>query len=426
VATGWREKIALPGELMPLLVSKPFRFAILHRKSEWGIALSPILSAQSCAPDAETAATEFYQAVQQPDLSLVVFFCSADYDLDRLAQTLNRLFAGVPIIGCTTAGGCYGPSGYSAHSLSGASFARSACLATTASFELTPTFDAPAAEQQVRYMREDLQAQAAWAQSINMFALQLIDGLSGEEEVVSRTLQNALGAINLFGGSAGDGMQFKKTFVFCDGVFHSGRAVLALIATSLPFYLFMTQHYIPLDERMVVTRADATQRIVYSINGLPAASEYARCVGIDEDQLTPELFSRVPIVVKFGGKPYVRSIQQLLPDGALKFFCAIEEGVVLRLGRGGDFTDDLQSLLNRIEDEVSGPPQLVISCDCILRRLEIDRQQLSPEVDRMFAPCHTIGFSTYGEQFRGAHINQTLSGVAIGYAQGAGDDDAAT
>ena len=37
-------------------------------------------------------------------MSLVVFFCSAEYDLDIMALAMQRLFADVHVIGCTTAG----------------------------------------------------------------------------------------------------------------------------------------------------------------------------------------------------------------------------------------------------------------------------------------------------------------------------------
>ena len=34
---------------------------------------------------------------------------------------------------------------------------------------------------------------------------------------------------------------------------------------------------------------------------------------------------------------------------------------------------------------------------------------------------NTIGFSSYGEQFRGVHVNQTLTGCAIGAAPESAD-----
>ena len=42
-------------------------------------------------------------------------------------------------------------------------------------------------------------------------------------------------------------------------------------------------------------------------------------------------FADSPFVVKIDGANYVRSIQKVNPDGSLTFFCAIEEGLVLRV-----------------------------------------------------------------------------------------------
>ena len=51
------------------------------------------------------------------------------------------------------------------------------------------------------------------------------------------------------------------------------------------------------------------------------------------DELTPMSFAAHPLVVKIGGEYFCRSIRRLNEDGSLSFFCAIDEGVVLTLGR---------------------------------------------------------------------------------------------
>jgi hypothetical protein len=98
----------------------------------------------------------------------------------------------------------------------------------------------------------------------------------------------------------------------------------------------------------------------------------------------------------------------------MTFFCAIEEGVVLRLARGVDIVKDLEGGESTIRAAV-GPPQLILCCDCILRRLEIFQNGLVDRVGEIFQRNNAIGFSTYGEQFHGVHVNQTLTGIAIGY-----------
>jgi len=76
---------------------------------------------QSCATDARDAAREFHAAVAQPEMALVVFFCSGQYDPGVLALELDRVFRGVQVVGCTTADE-FGPAGCRDWSISGASF----------------------------------------------------------------------------------------------------------------------------------------------------------------------------------------------------------------------------------------------------------------------------------------------------------------
>jgi len=58
-----------------------------------------ILTAHSCAPDARQAVREFHAAVVQPEMALVLFFCSSAYDREALAEEMTRLFTGVQVMG---------------------------------------------------------------------------------------------------------------------------------------------------------------------------------------------------------------------------------------------------------------------------------------------------------------------------------------
>ncbi|MBI3430951.1 MAG: FIST C-terminal domain-containing protein [Hydrogenophilales bacterium] len=369
---------------------------------------------QSCAADARQAVREFHAAVAQPNLELVVFFCSGGYDLDAVAEEMSRLFAGTQVVGCTTAGEI-GPDAYRQHSLTGASFAAGSCIAVAGRLAHLRRFDIVGGHAFAQNLLQQLESRAPEAGPDNSFAFLLIDGLSVREELVAHTLQYALGEIPLFGGSAGDDLKFAKTYVYSEGTFHSDCAVLILISTSLPFRMFKTQHFISTSERLVVTQSDPARRIVNEINGLPAAQEYARLVGIDVRDLNPMRFAAGPVVVTIGGTDYVRSIQKVNANGSLTFFCAIEEGLVLRVAHGVDLVENLEQTFEKIRAEI-GPPQIVFGCDCILRNLEISQAGTKERVETIFRRNNTIGFNSYGEQFHGVHVNQTFTGIAIGTA----------
>jgi len=372
----------------------------------------PIKRAQSCAIDPPRAVQELHAALTQPDPSLVVFFCSSDYDLDALALEMDRAFAGVPVVGCTTAGEI-GPAGYCEHSLAGASFPNETCIAVTGLLDHLQEFTLARGQTFVQGLLERLRSQSAKADAHNSFAFLLIDGMSRREEQVTRGIQHALGKLQMFGGSAGDGLNFSATHVYHEDRFHDDSAVLILVTTSLPFRIFKTQHFVSGDERLVVTAADTMRRIVHEINGLPAAEEYARLIGADIRNLDPMHFAASPVVVVIDGTDYVRSIQKANPDGSLTFYCAIEEGLVLRVAHGTDLIGNLERAMEGLRAEI-GPPQVIFGCDCILRNLEITQKGLKNRVQQIFRDNNTLGFSTYGEQINGVHVNQTLTGIAIG------------
>jgi hypothetical protein len=346
-------------------------------------------------------------------MELVIFFCSSEYDLDAVADEMNRLFAGVQVVGCTTAGEI-GPNACQ-HSLTGASFAADSCTAVSARLDNLSQFDIARGKAFAQDLLQQFESKAPEASPDNSFAFLLIDGLSVREEPVAHALQYALDRIPLFGGSAGDDLKFSRTHVFSDGRFHSDCAVLILVSTPLPFRMFKTQHFVSTDEQLVVTASDPDRRIVYEINGLPAAAEYARLIGVDVRDLNPMRFAAAPVVVVISGTDYVRSIQKVNADGSLTFYCAIEEGLVLRAAHGVNLVENLEQTFEKIQAEI-GPPQIVFGCDCILRNLEISQTGLKERVDTIFRHNNMIGFNSYGEQFNGVHVNQTLTGIAIGAA----------
>jgi hypothetical protein len=375
-----------------------------------------IRTAQSCCADARLAVQELHAALAQPQMALVIFFCSTEYDLDALAAEMSRLFAGIQVVGCTTAGE-FGPAGYRAHSLSGASFAACSCVAVSGHLSNLIQFDIRSGNSFGQDLLQQLESKAPQANATNSFAMLLIDGLSVREELVTHALQHALGDLSLFGGSAGDDLKLSKTSVYVDGGFHSDSAVLVLIHTTLPFKIFKTQHFVATEKRLVVTEADPVQRIVKEINGLPAAEEYARLLGVELAELNPMQFASSPVVVMIDGTDYVRAIQKANSDGSLTFFCAIEEGLVLRVAHGIDIVKNLQQTFDKLHEEI-GSPQFVLGCDCILRNLEMTQSGQKEVVGEIFNRNNAIGFSSYGEQYHGVHVNQTLTGIAIGADMG--------
>lgn len=373
----------------------------------------PIRQFQSTHPDARTAVRAFADGVRQDDMAFVLFFCSMSYDLDDIAEEMRAQFPGVAVFGCTTAGEI-GPAGYRDGSLSGASFSRQSFAAAGCLVDDLQHFAFASARARVQALVAGLDDEIGPDKRLdNRFALSLIDGLSTREELLSRAFQGALGDTVLVGGSAGDGLDFGGTHVYAEGGFHRDAAVVLLVATSRPLRPLKIQNFVPLDERLVVTEADPERRLVREINGLPATEEYARVIDADPARLGPADFAASPIVILLEGTNYVRSVRSANPDGSLTFYCAIDEGMVLRVAAMTDLLANLRASLMDIGGSI-GRPALTLGFDCILRKLNISSKNLTTEIEGLFRAYNAIGFASYGEQYNGIHVNHTLTGIAIG------------
>ncbi|HEV2677440.1 MAG TPA: nitric oxide-sensing protein NosP [Aliidongia sp.] len=368
----------------------------------------------SDAAEPWSAVGELHRQIGGPDLAFALVFCSPQYDLSEVAAAIRHHFGDTRVFGCTTAGEIT-PFGYISGGLSGIGFPASDFAVAPTLFQDLKDFKIATTIEQTRLA---MAARAESAESGSLgpsdgFALLLVDGMSVREEQLVSAIGNTLNGTPLVGGSAGDGMNFGRSYVFCDGRFVDDAAVLLLITTRRRFSVFKTEHFVPTDCKMVVTGADLEQRRVYEINAEPAAMEYARLVGLAGKPLSPKIFAAHPVMVRVGGQYHVRAIQKVNPDNSLTFLCAIDEGIVLTVAKGVDLLEDLKSLFRRLQRDV-GPPDLIIGCDCVLRNLEIEERRLKSAVSDLFVEQHVVGFCTYGEQYMSMHVNQTFTGVIIG------------
>ncbi len=371
-----------------------------------------LATAVSHQSDPELAAKELRQQFAGKSLSQILFFCSAKYDLNRLGEAINAELADYAVCGCTTAGEIT-PDGYSQGSITAIGFDSEDFAVSVGFVEHMEEFPLKEAQALVDQLRDECASANIAPLKEHSFAITLVDGLSIDEEIFLVTLNAALGSIPNFGGSAGDDINLARTHVFFNGRFHTNAAIVLLVNTPYEFEVFSTHHLTPSDTKLIVTEANQQERSVVELNAEPAARVYQDAVGFSFSANCFHQFALHPLAVKLGDDYFVRSIQSIEPDDSLKFFCAVEKGIVLTVMKSDDLLDNIQNQYDRLTARL-GEPQLIIGFDCFLRRMEAQELGVENQVSELFKSLHVIGLNTYGEQYQGMHINQTLTGVAIG------------
>lgn len=336
--------------------------------------------------------------------ALVLLFAPSDRALADIGRALSDALPGCIIAGCTSAGEI-GPRGYASDSVVAIGFPARHFRAR--SMVLQDLHALHVADWMGRL--RGLGREAAAAPGRTAFGLLLVDGLSAREDMLVAALDAALPAVPVLGGSAGDGLDFRRTTLLADGALLGDAAVLLLLDTDLAIHQVTFAHFSPTATRAVVTAAIPERRHILELNAEPAAQEYARLTGLSRDALTPVEFARHPLLLRMGGRHHVRAISAVTADDGLALMSSIDTGTVLTLGRPDDMIQGLADAL----DALPQPPLMVLAFDCILRRLAVERAGLSDRMSALFRRHAVAGFNTYGEQHSGMHVNQTFVGLAF-------------
>jgi len=372
-----------------------------------------IVVASSHAACPAQAVAEIAGRIDGRALAGGIIFCSSRYPRAELAAAIAGHLGDFPLTGCTSAGEITA-AGYDTDSLQFLGFPRDTFTFRALHVSDIDGLDREEVRRKVRHLAANARQEArCLGEQASQVALFLVDGLSHREELLTMTVQDALGDIPLIGGSSGDGLIFSETGVLSGGTFRSGTATIVMLTSAQPLHVVSECFYEPGSAKMVVTAADSDRRIVHEINAAPAADEYRRLAGAPGAVLDTAFFAAHPPMVRTGGSYHVRAIQTANPDGSLTFYGAVDRGIVLTIGDPVDRITRMEAFFERLRGEV-GEIDHVLAFDCVLNRIEAENRGMTDAVSAIYTANRVRGFNTYGEQFRAAHLNQTLTCLAIG------------
>jgi hypothetical protein len=374
--------------------------------------MNAVLLGASSADDPATAAAELAGQIAQPGAELVLYFSTARHDPDQLARAMSRSFPGISV-GCSTAGEI-GPRGYDRETVVAMSLGGGPIRVHRVPIDSVSSLDLEAVAA-CRGRFEEARAYPGGWLADDCFGMLLIDGLSLREEHLVASLYSHFEPMQIVGGSAGDDYRFRQTHVFSDDrAIPNGAVFLVFEMGGIPFQTFRLQDFAPISDYMVITGADSERRRIFEIDGEPAAEVYARRVGVPPEEMRPDLFASHSFLVQIRGEEYVRSVRSIETDGSLRLHSAIDEGVVVRMGCSDDTLVSLGRFFDPGSPRVAGTG-LAVCFDCIHRRIELTRQGGLSRASDILGRMPAIGFSTYGEIVDSLHVNQTMTGVLLGW-----------
>lgn len=334
------------------------------------------------------------------DPRLVLFFCSPALDVACASSICSKTFPHSETIGCSTAGEISSGS-MSEHSIVAMAISREYVAQVRTAYIANPGDPAEVAKA-VCGIEIGLGFPIRDLNPAHYVGVVIVDGLSRTEEKLMDKLGD-LADIPFVGGSAGDDLAFRKTWVCRNGATSDHGAVIAVMHVPNGYRIVKAQSFRSTGKCLTATAVDEAARTVLAFNGRPAAEAYAAAVGVDPAKLS-DVLMRHPLGLMIEGEPFVRSPQRV--DGTdVVFYCNVREGSELEILESTDIVADTrESLAACINSD--GPPAALIDFHCILRTLELRAAGTCEAYGHLFDGFPAIGFSTYGEEYVG-HMNQT-------------------
>lgn len=247
-------------------------------------------------------------------------------------------------------------------------------------------------------------------------AVILFDGLSASESFFMEALYESGRFPCLFvGGSAGGKFDFKSTRLHNGQRSVENHAQIAFLkcAPSIRFGVFKSQNFEPTSLSFSVLSASLEERYVSQVidskgqikSMVQALCDALSCTPKDlEQRLANHSFA-----IRVGGELFVRSIAQIdYKQERVHLFCDVASGEELVMVKRTSLVETTRRDFQRFMQGKSGTPIAGILNDCILRRLNNERELSG--MSEVFQGIPVAGFSTFGE-ILGLNLNQTLTAV---------------
>lgn len=334
---------------------------------------------------------------------LVLFFASSGYEAPGAA--LQEAFPGSSVIG-SSAHSEYCCSGYTSGSVSLMAFdsqsVSDVCVQVVENIADGPELRGTLAGMHDHFGGEE----AVLADYEHYVGIVLFEAGAKAEEVFMDHLGNVTDV--LFVGGSSSTADKGESLVYAGDKAYSGAAVLAMIKAVNGYDVIKTQSAHVFSERkLLVTKSDLRNRILYEFDGRPCGEVYAEVLGVPADSIK-DYFVSNPLGVVAGDEIFVRTFNEI-KDGGITLHCGLPEGTEINVLKIGNIVDDTKKAL---DDAITYEPAGVINFNCLYRTLEILNEDLVEPYCALFGRYPSIGFSTGGEAYLG-HINETSTILVV-------------
>ena len=358
--------------------------------------------------------------IENPQVGL--FFTSCVQDQQKLMEGAKSVLGNVPIIGCTSSAAICTQDGYlnKETGYSGMMLFGGDVEVVTAGSKKT---DESPREIGARIAKEALSKVKGKDKEPDFF---FMTASPANEEDYMKGIQDVIGNIPVFGGSAADNTVEGKWSILNDGESFADGVAIAIFYTDGLMKNIYTGAYHETDNVGVITKINGDRTLV-EIDHEPALKKYAECTGKDVESLKGNnLLTETicaPLGVKdpigkvtavrhpmFGNDDYSMNIgANLAVNTAVIQLSNTPEGI---LKANEETINSLNTLMNNEEKSY-----FLVHCGGRRLGLALSKieDQIYPEVKKAIPDKEFLMVFTFGEYGTGDHSSNTVGGLSLSY-----------
>lgn len=357
-------------------------------------------------------------AMKNGNVKLGMLFTNCDMNQSEIVKGVKSVFGNKPVIGCTSSGAIVVPDGL----ISGDSFAG---MMSFQDDDLIVGVAASEAGKDAREIGKKIAREAITNAGIKKVPSYFYMVASPkEEEDYLKGIEDVIGTVPFFGGSAADNTVEGKWSIFCnDKVFSDGCAVAFFYAKNECKTMY-TGAYEETSNVGVITKVEGKRKLV-EIDGVPAVKKYAEWTNQNPDDLMGGALLAATVTAPLGVKDPIGSITAVRhpmtcnPDYSMNVGNHLAVGTaVIQLKTTVDGliksnSDTLKKLNNKMKKEASS--YFLVHCGG--RKLGIgDRaNEIYDEVKKVVGNKEFLMIFTFGEYGANEHSANTCGGLTLSF-----------
>ena len=224
----------------------------------------------------ETAKT----STEGMDAKIALLFNSVGYDQKKLMEGIKSVATDVDVIGCTSSAGIITPDGYMIDE------SGTAGMLTLGGDDLTVACYGMAKGKSARETGREVAKKALEKAGLDYAPDYFFMSASpAEEEEYIKGIQDVIGRVPCFGGSAADNtVEGKWSIFYNDTIFNDG-VVAAFFYTANDIATVYTGAYNETKDMGIITKLNDT-RVLAEIDGEPALDKYKNWRGLEDEAVT--------------------------------------------------------------------------------------------------------------------------------------------